>query len=325
MRVIIETLMFTAVQNIALRGATESRENIQDVSDINRGNFLELLSFKARDHSWLQDKLSHVVKEKASWTSPAIQNEILTILSEFALRRIEAEIKESKYFALIADETSDIARDEQLSVCFSYVINGVKKETFVGFNKVAKTDGESLCEALKEIISKFGLESANCVGYCFDGAANMSGKNKGVATRLQEDCPLALYVHCYGHRLNLAIQSSLTGVLPLKNSLGVIQSLYNFIEASPKRHSIFCDTEVSNNNNSFVRTLKSQGVTRWACHWESVKAVYEELTRIVTCLLTLYEDKDPKTSHEAKSLLIAVSDFHFLLGLCTLYVCYDNL
>ena len=119
--------MFTAVQNIALRGAIESRENIQDVSDINRGNFLELLSFKARDHSWLQDKLSHVVKERASWTSPAIQNEILTILSYFTLRRIEAEIKESKYFALIADKTSDIAQDEQLSVCFSYVINGVKK------------------------------------------------------------------------------------------------------------------------------------------------------------------------------------------------------
>ena len=87
------------------------------------------------------------------------------------------------------------------------------------------------------------------MGYCFDCAANMSGINKGVATRLQEDCPLALYVHCYGHRLNLAIQSSLTGVLPLKNSLGVIQSLYNFIEASPKRHSIFCDTIVSNNKS----------------------------------------------------------------------------
>ena len=324
MRVIIETLMFTAVQNIALRGATESRQNLPDISDINRGNFLELLSFKARDSTWLQEKLSHVVKERASWTSQAIQNEILSILSGFALRRNEAEIKESKYFALIADETSDIARDEQLSVCFSYVINGVKKETFVGFNKMIKTDGESLCNALKDVIIKFGLETENCVGYCFDGAANMSGKNKGVATRLKEDCPHALYVHCYGHRLNLAIQSSLTQVKPLKNSLGVIQSLYNFIEASPKRHAIFCDTDVSGKDGSFVRTLKSQSVTRWACHWEAVKAVYEEIKRIVACLLKLYEDDDPKTSHEAKSLLVAVSDFEFLLGLCTLKVILLN-
>ena len=101
----------------------------------------------------------------------------------------------------------------------------------MGLNKVTKTDGESLCEVLKEIISKFGLEYANCVGYCFDGAANMSGINKGVATRLQEDCPLALYLHCYGHRLNLAIQSSLTGVLPLK----ILWELFKICTISSKQ------------------------------------------------------------------------------------------
>ena len=26
---------------------------------------------------------------------------------------------------------------------------------------------------------------------------------------------------------------------PMRNALGVIQSLYNFIEASPKRHAVF--------------------------------------------------------------------------------------
>ena len=74
---------------------------------------------------------------------------------------------------------------------------------------MVKTDGESITKVLTEIITGLGLDSANCVGYCFDGAANMCGKNKGVANRLKTVCPLALYVHCYGHRLNLAIQSSL--------------------------------------------------------------------------------------------------------------------
>ena len=38
-KVIIETLIFTAQQNIAQRGHVENRTNIGDVSDVNRGNF----------------------------------------------------------------------------------------------------------------------------------------------------------------------------------------------------------------------------------------------------------------------------------------------
>ena len=39
--VIIECLIFTAMQNIAVRGHEESRKDIWEVPDINRGNFLE--------------------------------------------------------------------------------------------------------------------------------------------------------------------------------------------------------------------------------------------------------------------------------------------
>lgn len=43
LQVIIECLIFTAMQNIAVRGHEESRNDIWEVSDKNRRNFLELL------------------------------------------------------------------------------------------------------------------------------------------------------------------------------------------------------------------------------------------------------------------------------------------
>ena len=107
LKVIIETLMFTAVQNIAIRGAIESRKDLGEISDTNRGNFLELLSFRARDNIWLEKKLESSLKERSSWTSPSIQNEILSILAAFTMKRIISDVKASKFFALIADETSD--------------------------------------------------------------------------------------------------------------------------------------------------------------------------------------------------------------------------
>ena len=59
----------------------------------------------------------------------------------------------------------------------------------------------------------------------------------------------------------------------LRNTLGVIQSLYNYSEASPKRHAFFEDfsNEDDKNNESL---LKSDFVTWWSCRCEAVKAVY---------------------------------------------------
>ena len=46
LKVIIETLMFTAQQNISQRGHEENRHNITEISNSNRGNLLELLSLR---------------------------------------------------------------------------------------------------------------------------------------------------------------------------------------------------------------------------------------------------------------------------------------
>ena len=102
------------------------------------------------------------------------------------------------------DETSDISRTEEVSLCLRYVINGETKENFVGFFATASTEGEVLYEVAKTAINKLDLRLENIIAECFDGAANMSGIRKGLATRMKECSPLGIYVHCYGHLLNLA-------------------------------------------------------------------------------------------------------------------------
>ena len=76
---------------------------------------------------------------------------------------------------------------------------------------------------------------------CFDRAANMSGARKGLAARMKKSLTLSIYVHCHGHRLNMALQDTMIIIEPFKKVLGVIQSLYNFFEGSPKRHAFFKD------------------------------------------------------------------------------------
>ena len=86
------------------------------------------------------------------------------------------------------------------------------------------------------------------VGGCFDGASNMSGVREGVAARMKECSPRGVYVHCYAHILNLVLQDTTSDVEPLRNVLGTLQSLYNFLEGSLKHHGVFNSVKVDDDH-----------------------------------------------------------------------------
>ena len=318
----IECLMFTAQQNIAQRGHDEQRDSLSNSSDVNRGNFLELIHLRCKYIAWLKDKLHSQLQKHAQWTYPVIQNELLQIIADLIRERIINYVRASGWYGIILDETSDISRTEQVSLCLSFALNGTKKEAFIDFYSTKSTEGEVLYELVKSAITELNLDLKNIVGKAFDGAANMNGVHKGLSTRMEECSPLGIYVHCYGHVLNLALQDTMTQIEPLRNTLGTIQALYNFLEASPKRHALFSDTEVQ--GEDLKLTLKSLSATRWSCRWEAVKAVYGQMERIVKALLTLSSDKDPKTYSESRALLTAICDLEFIFGLCVLKVILSN-
>ena len=150
----------------------------------------------------------------------------------------------------------------------------------------------------------------------------MSGARKGLAVRMKECSPLSIYVHCHGHRLNLALQDTITTIEPVQNALGVIQSLHNFLEGSPKRHAIFKDTEVEDEDEDVTMMIKSQSATRWSCRWAAVKAVVNQLLKIIKAVLS--KDRDPKTYNDSNSLLNSICDFRFVFGLTVLKVILSN-
>ena len=331
LRELIKTVATMGKQNISFRGHTENRKNLSSLSDINRGNFLEILSLRSNDSAFLKERLDRQLPNKGygQWTSGKVQNELIELVSDFTIKKIIGEIQSDasreNYIGIISDETSDISRHEQVSLVVTYIDQqGQKRESFLKFLKTDQTDGESLFHLLSNSISDLGLDLKKVVGLGFDGASNMCGVNKGVATRFKEVSPHAIYVHCYGHLLNLATKDCLSGVTLLRNTLGVAQSLYNFIEASPKRHAMFVnvDSEALGSEGRFVRTLKSLSVTRWTADAEAIKGIDEEFDRIVLCLQNIIDEPncDSKVSSDARSLLRAVLDHEFIFGLSILKI-----
>ena len=320
MRILIESVAFLAQQNIAFRGHVEHTDDVSSASDINRGNFLELVSLRCKDSTFLRDRLEKLKdKNKHQYLHSDYQNELIDLLAKYTRNRIVREINCNEnggiYYGIICDETSDISRTEQLSLVISYVDSkGQKRESFLDFLEAESTTGEDLFELIVGGLRKLGLDVTRIVGMGFDGASNMLGGTKGVAARFKEVAPMSVYVHCYAHLLNLAVKSTLSDVPLLRDTLGTVQQLYVFLEASPKRHSLFQKVDISE-DGAFVRTLKNLSATRWSANWEAVRAVNDEMFRIIKCLIELRKDRDAKISSTAKALLINILDFEFVFGL----------
>jgi hypothetical protein len=80
-----------------------------------------------------------------TYTSPGVQNEIIRIIGSTIRQQILEEVRASKVFGIICDETPDVSRQEQLSFCVRYTNRHLQvRQRFLGFWECDKMDGRSL-------------------------------------------------------------------------------------------------------------------------------------------------------------------------------------
>ena len=146
--------------------------------------------------------------------------------------KLVQQCQQAKFFSVLADETTDVSTSEQMSICVRYVheedATWTVCEDFLGFVETPAVTGHNLATLILESVAKFGLDLKYLCGKGFDGASNMSGAYHGARAIIQQQCPLAVYVHCRAHALNLAIVHSCS-IPQVRNMLGAVQETAVFI------------------------------------------------------------------------------------------------
>ena len=87
---------------------------------------------------------------------------------------------------------------------------------FLGLYKVDDIQSNTIVAILQDILKCLNLTLSNCHGQCYDGANNMAGSKSGVSTQLSKEEPCAVYTHCYGQALNLAVSDMMNVIQHLK-------------------------------------------------------------------------------------------------------------
>lgn len=150
------------VQSIPLRCHNEENSN-----------FLRLLHLCSSDQPLLKVWMGW---SKYKWISHDIVNEILTLLAVSVRRKLLTDIRKQPFYAIMADETTDVSRKEQMSVNFGYVDECLNvHESFLGFYETPSTNSQTLFNIVIDVLTRFDIKLGNCRGQCYDGAFNMSG------------------------------------------------------------------------------------------------------------------------------------------------------
>ena len=102
-----------------------------------------------------------------------LRYKVLQILSKFKLEQILYDVRESEYFGVIMDETSDISRIEKVLLWLSCIMNREKRDAFASFFKAKSNTGKvphkRLCDALKNL----KLDMFKIATECFDSASHI--------------------------------------------------------------------------------------------------------------------------------------------------------
>lgn len=234
-------------------------------------------------------------KDQQTFTSPQVQNEILELMAKKVLSDVAAEISEAEYFSVIVDESTDASRQEQVSLCARFVDRNCEpQELFLGFYATDETSAQTLATIIIDSLQRLNLSLDKLRGQCYDGASNMAGRVGGVQALLKHKQPMAGFVHCAAHRLNLA---TLTAVTPkLKSALGEASGVIEFIRSSPKRLALF-DKEQDEGSAG----LRSFCRTRWTCNERSLQSLVTNWTSVLATLAVIEQDPATPTEPTAKA------------------------
>ena len=213
------------------------------------------------------------------------------------------------------DETTDISNNKQVVICFRWVDKKLEAhEEYVGLYQVESTQASELHYIIHDVLRRLNLAISKVRGQCYDGASSMSGSISGVATKILEEEPRALYTHCYGHALNLACSDAMKGCKLMRNALDTSYEIVKLVKKSPRRDAMLqkLKTEMQEDSPG-IRLLCP---TRWTVRAQALQSIisnYEVLQELWQQSIDVTKDAEMRSRIHGVS--VYMKSFNFFFGL----------
>ena len=192
-------------------------------------------------------------------------------MSENILATLISRVKNSEFYSLQVDESTDVANLANLLVYIRYLLEGTVKEDFLFCRPlVTRTTGEETFNLMNAFMRSNGIDWTRCVGICTDVAKWMTGKHTGLLAHIRKVSPSVLWLHCSIHREALAAENMPADLLSVLNDS---LKLVNFIKARPLNSRVF--TVLCNEMGSQHKALLLHTEVRWLSRGKVLTRLFE--------------------------------------------------
>ncbi|XP_052206859.1 uncharacterized protein LOC127811192 [Diospyros lotus] len=158
-------------------------------------------------------------------------------------------------FCILVDEVKDESNREQLAIILRFVNScGILTECFFAIKSVSNITSLNLKNEISDILARHDLQLSKMRGQGYDGANNMRGTWNGLQALFLRDYPFAYYVHCFAHRLQLALISAAKDVSVIWEFFSHLDNVINIINSSSQ-----CISELQNAQRKEIEHMLSIG------------------------------------------------------------------
>ena len=195
---------------------------------------------------------------------------------------------QGKGFAVLIDESTDVAAKKNLCICIRYFSEKEMRvaTAFVGMEEVVETSGERLFQAVKSGLQTVGLDFDSCFGFASDGASTMVGEWNSVWSRIRQASPNCVRMKCICHSLALCVQHAFE---KMPSNLGfLLKEIPKWFSKSILRREAFKQLITVMDPNAEQRgkpmPFQKMSATRWLVrgkvlfnilvNWEELKAYF---------------------------------------------------
>ncbi|KAH1064725.1 hypothetical protein J1N35_029712 [Gossypium stocksii] len=177
---------------------------------------------------------------------------------------------------------------------------GQVKKRFFDIAHVKDTASLTLKNVIFNVLLQHSFDIQNIRGQGYDGVSNMHGEFNGLQALILNDCQYVYYVHCFAHRLQLALVATTREVVEVHQFFKDLSDIVNIASSSSKRHDelqkaqaaeitrlVSINELATGTGMNQIGTLQCPGETRWSSCLNSVTSLLKMYNATSTILENL--------------------------------------
>ena len=244
-------------------------------------------------------------------------------IAEVEQKKLIDNLKKVRYYSVLNDGSTDSSVTEQELVYALFLVDGFPQVKFLSIESVSSADAAGILESIKESFHRLGITpfTNRIVGLNVDGASVNTGKFTGLGSKIKVNAPWLQVIHCFSHRLELAIKDAFEGVKAYESINEFVTKLYYLYQQSPKR--LRCLRELAVAHEESIPKPTKAGGTRWIDHkYRAIKNALDHYGVYIEHIEELATtDSQPKKRVEIKGFLLKWKDGTIPVKM-TIYLCF---